>query len=229
MGMYRVTIAGLYSYNNSLFENMIFPESADKQNFIDSLIIAYGDCEPLYPDWDFLHNIAIPAWSRKWKTSIDKVFNVLETINYEPIENYDRHEEWTDSPDIMRTSQQGGTDATRAEAGQGSKTTQTGADSNLHDVSAFNDSGYSPDDKTTMNYNNSTSVQTNGENKTTFDYGKNETNRETGHNTHSGHIHGNIGVTTSQQMIQSEIELRKQSFIDFCTGLFAHDLLVLVY
>lgn len=229
MGMYRVTIAGLYSYNNSLFENMIFPESADKQNFIDSLILAYGDCEPLYPDWDFLHNIAIPAWSRKWKTSIDKVFNVLETINYEPIENYDRHEEWTDSPDIMRTSQQGGTDATRAEAGQGSTTTQSGADSNLHDVSAFNDSGYSPDDKTTMNYNNSTSVQTNGENKTTFDYGKNETETETGQNMHSGRIHGNIGVTTSQQMIQSELELRKQSFIDFCTGLFANDLLILVY
>lgn len=229
MGLYKITIAGLYTYDNSLFENMIFPENADKQNFIDSLMLAYGDCEPLYPDWNFLHDSAIPAWSRKWKTSIDKVYNVLEMLNYEPIENYDRHEEWTDSPDMTRVSQTSGQDVNTARAGQGSTTTQTGADTSTTDVSAFNDSSYSPSEKMTMDYGNSTNVTTNGENKNTFDYGRKETNTETGNNKHVGHIHGNVGVTTSQQMIQSEIELRKQSFIDYCTGLFAQDLLLLVY
>lgn len=229
MGLYRVTIAGLYTYNNSLFDNMIFPDAANKQDFIDNLMLAYGDCEPLYPDWNFMHNSAIPAWSRKWKSSIDKVYKVLELTNYEPIENYDRHEEWTDSPDMTRTSQTSGQDVNRAEAGQGSTTTQTGADIATTDVSAFNDSNYSPSEKMTTDYGNSTSVTANEENKSTFDYGRKETNTETGTNKHTGHIHGNIGVTTSQQMIQSEIELRKLSFIDFCTGLFAQDLLLLVY
>lgn len=54
MGMYRITIAGLYEYDQTLFDNMTFPAEADKQNFIDSLLLSYGDCEPLYPDGDFM-------------------------------------------------------------------------------------------------------------------------------------------------------------------------------
>lgn len=229
MGLYRLTIAGLYEWNDTLFEKMVFPESADKQVFIGNLLLSYGDCEPLYPDWDFMHDNAIPAWSKKWKNSIDKVYNVLELTNYEPIENYDRYEEWTDSPDVTRTSQSSGQDVNRAEAGQGTTTTNSGVDTNTNEVSAFNDASYSPNEKTSTQYGASTRVQSSGENKNTFEYGKGETSRETGQNKHVGHIHGNIGVTTSQQMIQSELELRKQSFIDYCTGLFAQDLLLLVY
>ena len=154
---------------------------------------------------------------------------MLDLTNYEPIENYDRHEEWTDSPDMMRTSQSSGQDVNRAEAGQGTTTTNSGADTATNEVSAFNDASYSPNEKTTTEYGGSTKVQSSGENRNTFEYGKGETSRETGQNKHSGRIHGNIGVTTSQQMIQSELELREQSFIDYCTGLFAHDLLLLIY
>lgn len=229
MGLYRVTIAGLYEWDDTLFDKMEFPESADRQNFIDSLLLSYGDCEPLYPDWDFMHNNAIPAWSRKWKRSIDKVYKVLNLTEYEPLENYDRHEEWTDSPDMTRTSQTTGQNVNREEARQGTTTTTSGADTATNDVSAFNDASYSPNEKTTTEYGGSTKVQSSGENKNTFEYGKGETSRETGQNTHSGHIHGNIGVTTSQQMGLSELELRKQSFIDYCTGLFAQDLLLLIY
>ena len=42
MGLYRVTIAGLYEWNNTLFDKMEFPESADRQNFIDSLLLYMG-------------------------------------------------------------------------------------------------------------------------------------------------------------------------------------------
>lgn len=229
MGLYRVTIAGLYEWDDTLFDKMEFPESADRQNFIDSLLLSYGDCEPLYPDWDFMHENAIPAWSRKWKRSIDKVYKVLDLTEYEPLENYDRHEEWTDSPDMTRTSQSSGQDVNRAEAGQGTTTTNSGSDTAINDVSAFNDSSYSPNEKTTTEYGGSTKVQSSGESKNTFEYGKGETSRETGQNKHSGRIHGNIGVTTSQQMVLSELSLRKQSFIDYCTGIFAQDLLLLIY
>lgn len=229
MGLYRVTIAGLYELNDTLFEKMEFPESADRKSFIGNLLLSYGDCEPLYPDWDFMHDFAIPAWSQKWKTNIDKVYNLLELTNYEPLENYDRYEEWTDSPDMTRTSQSSGQDVNRAEAGQGTTTTNSGVDTATNEVSAFNDANYSPNEKTSTEYGGSTKVQSSGENKNTFEYGKGETSRETGQNKHVGHIHGNIGTTTSQQMALSELSLRKQSFIDYCTGLFAQDLLLLIY
>lgn len=229
MSMYSLTLYGLYKWNTSLFDNMIFPKNADKENFIDSLILSYGMCEPLYPDFDFMKNSAIPAWSKKWQRNIEKVFNVLEQLDYEPIENYDRKEEWSDSPDITRINVASGSDTGTMSAGHIQKTSQSGSDSNEQTTSAFNSGTYDPKDKTTVSYGNNTTVESDGKDVNEMIYGKTDTSTEKGTTIHSGHIHGNIGVTTSQQMAQSELELRKQSFIDYCTMLFAQDLLLLVY
>lgn len=228
MSMYRSTLVGIYEYDNSIFDNMIFPAEADKENFIDSLMLSYGDCEPIYPDADFLKKSAIPAWSKKWKDSIERVLFALNK-QYEAIENYDRYEEWTDSPDLIRSTNTSGTDTNTLTAGRGSNTSNTGTDTMEQKVSAFDSSEYQPSEQNITTYNNSTKVETSGQDVNTLNYGKSETNTETGVTKHSGHIHGNIGVTTSQQMVESELQLRKQSFIDYCTGLFATDLLILVY
>lgn len=229
MANYTMTLSGLYAWDNSLFDKMVFPEKADKETFIDSLILSYGMCEPLYPDFDFMKDSAIPAWSKKWKTSINKVYEILEALEYNPVENYDRQEEWTDSPDITRETQLSGTDTNRQTAGQGSTTKQTGTDTNEQKVSAFNSSSYDPSQQDTMTYGNQTTVTTNGTDTNELNYGRKDTSTEKGSTEHSGRIHGNIGVTTTQQMMESELQLRKQSFIDYCTGLFAQDLLLLVY
>lgn len=229
MANYTMTLAGLYNWDETLFDAMIFPKNADKQNFIDSLILSYGSCEPLYPDWDFMKNSAIPAWSIKWKSNIEKVYNLLEKLEYNPVENYDRQENWTDSPNITRETQLSGTDSNKQTAGQGSTTKQTGTDTNEQKVSAFNSSGYDPSEQDIMTYGNQTQITTSGANTNEFSYGRKDVNTEKGNTEHSGRIHGNIGVTTTQQMMESEMSLRKQSFIDYCTGLFANDLLLLVY
>ena len=229
MANYTMTIAEFYNWDETLFDAMDFPKNADKQNFIDSLILSYGSCEPLYPDWDFMKNSAIPAWSRKWKNSIEKVYDLLEKLEYNPVENYDKQENWTDTPNIIRETQLSGTDTNKQTAGQGSTTKQTGTDTNEQKVSAFNSSGYDPSEQGTMTYGNQTQVTTSGTNTNEFSYGRKDINTEKGSTEHSGRVHGNIGVTTTQQMMESEMSLRKQSFIDYCTGLFANDLLLLVY
>lgn len=229
MANYTMTLAGLYNWDETLFDAMDFPKNADKQNFIDSLILSYGSCEPLYPDWDFMKNSAIPAWSIKWKSSIEKVYVLLEKLEYNPVENYDRQENWSDSPNITRETQLSGTDTNKQTAGQGSTTKQIGTDTNEQKVSAFNSSGYDPSEQDIMTYGNQTQVTTSGTNTNEFSYGRKDVNTEKGSTEHSGRIHGNIGVTTTQEMMKSEMSLRKQSFIDYCTGLFANDLLLLVY
>lgn len=228
MGKYRITIAGLYEYDQSLFDNMIFPAEADKQNFIDSLLLSYGDFEPLYPDSDFMKQSAIPSWSKKWQDSIERVFLALKK-EYNPIENYDRQESWTDSPDIERNTVTGGNDTNTLKAGRGSVTSNSGSDIMEQKVSAFDSSNYQPSQEENTTYGNSTKLETSGQDLSIIDYGRTEKNTEKGTTTHTGQIHGNIGVTTSQQMVESELQLRKQSFIDYCTGLFASDLLILVY
>lgn len=228
MGMYRMTIAGLYEYDQTLFDHMIFPADADKQNFIDSLLLSYGDCEPLYPDGDFMKQSAIPAWSKKWQDSIERVFLTLKK-DYNPIENYDRQETWTDSPDIERNTVTGGSDTNTLKAERGSVTSNSGSDTMEQKVSAFDSSNYQPSQEEITSYGSATKLETSGQDVNSVEYGRTEKNTEKGSTIHTGQIHGNIGVTTSQQMAESELQLRKQSFIDYCTGLFASDLLILVY
>ena len=46
---------------------------------------------------------------------------------------------------------------------------------------------------------------------------------------HTGRIHGNIGVTTSQQMLQSELDLARFNIIQEITNLFMVELCIMVY
>lgn len=75
-------------------------------------------------------------------------------------------------------------------------------------VSAYNVNTYQPDNKTI----------TNGETSGTED------------RTHSGHLYGNIGVTTSQQMLEAELKLRAESNLyNIVTGLLAKEICIMVY
>ena len=46
---------------------------------------------------------------------------------------------------------------------------------------------------------------------------------------HTGRIHGNIGVTTSQQMLQSELDIARFNIIQEITNLFMTELCICVY
>lgn len=131
---------------------------------------------------DAMNNIAetlVQKFAEKW----DKLYSAI-TTNYKPLENYDM--EQTETPDITHT-----------------KTTQTETVTSItddvtgNDVYGFNSSSPVPNNKVTRN--GTSTVSNDPDNNV-------ETNTESG--TRGLTRHGNIGVTTSQQMLQSEIDLR---------------------
>lgn len=99
----------------------------------------------------------------------NKLYN-LKSIEYQPIENYDRYE------DITETGKSNGS----------SKSSGTSLYSEFPMESPLKKSVNNTDSNTEAN----SEANTNG--------------------TRKAHIHGNIGVTTSQQMLESEINLQKQ-------------------
>lgn len=200
----RLTLIGLLKYDDSLFNNLQLPDGVDKTTFTNTLLLDYGMLGVIYPDFYFMRDNAIPAWCDKWQESLRQTWNALHA-EYNPIENYDRQEHWTDSPDI-----------TRSENGNTESIITGNENSNAYgDVSAYNSSDYQAKDRTRSDSSNTS----NGKNNYS------SSNRETGTTTHDGRIHGNIGVTTSQQMIESELKLRKQSFYGYAASLFMQDLL----
>lgn len=94
----------------------------------------------------------------------------LKSIEYQPIENYDRYEDITETGKSNGSSKSSGT--------------------SLYSEFPME----SPLKKSVNNTDNNSSANS-------------EANTDT---THKAHIHGNIGVTTSQQMLESEINLQKQ-------------------
>ena len=143
----------------------------------------------LYPDPDYFQLMNGEWWAR-WKDAFAKMFTALN-IEYNPIENYDRHENWTDSGE------------------SGSEISSSGTVENQ--VSAFDSSSYSPHDK---------EISSNGSEASA-----------TNEDTHEGRIHGNIGVTTSQQMLESEMILQEKwgSVYTHIADCFISEMLVAVY
>ena len=122
-------------------------------------------------------------FSLKW----DRLYLAINT-NYKPLENYDMEEKET--PDITkdRTVKQNTNITTEIK--------DMDAD---RKVNGFNST--TPVNAETNSTNGTTTVSGDGNDNVTSDIEK-----ETGNRTLTRH--GNIGVTTSQQMLQSEIDLR---------------------
>ena len=102
MSSAMMTILGLYQYGaydqKDLFQNMKIPAGIDRQDLIDNILEQGAAFEILYPDFEYLQ-FSIGAWSKRWYRTMEKWLNAL-TVQYDPLNNYDRHEEWTDNDKV---------------------------------------------------------------------------------------------------------------------------------
>ena len=90
-----LSILGLYRYDPTLFDNFQIPGALDKTVLVDNLLLECAELEVLYPDLDFLKFI-IGRWSEKSLPVWDKLYKTT-VLEYDPIENYNRLEEWEET------------------------------------------------------------------------------------------------------------------------------------
>lgn len=118
---------------------------------------------------------------------------------YNPIENYNNNEESTTTTGAKEENFKKGTNTDTTEVGKGLITTTS-------DVTSFESNTFADADKVTTDESARTTTTTLGE--------RTDIRTEKEHiDIFKKRIHGNIGVTTSQQMIESELELRKRNVI----------------
>lgn len=206
--MAQITLEGFYRYNPGILENLDLPQGLDQTILVDCIMEHSGMLFPFHQQPDYL-SVNIHNWFTRKKTAFTRMLKALNA-EYDPIENYDRKEEWTETPDITVTNTGGHTN-----------TVNSNQDSNTQNqVSAFDSSTYSPD---SMMETNNTADGTD-----TFTY-QNEASHESGTRTHTGRFHGNIGVTTNQQMIEAELSLRMYDIYQTIVELFEDDFLMRNY
>lgn len=224
--MSLLTVEGLYNYDNTLFDGFNVPVGLVKQIAIDAILMRTRELELLYPDFTYMKN-RITIWSNKYQINWKKLYDTT-VLEYNPIENYDRMEDWADTDDESTTSARDNTRNTNNTV----KSTSTNEIINSVNVTdqntAFN-AGLTDHAKqitagdTTENgtiTNTVTGKDTENENVN---------GGRTGRHTRTGRAHGNIGVTTSQQMIQSERDLVVFNLYDVIAESFIENFCLMVY
>lgn len=217
MSSATITLIGLNNFleyqENDLFSKMIIPAGIDRDVLINNILFTAGENELLYPDASFMID-AIGMWSKKWYRTFEKWIEVL-SMEYNPIENYDRKESWSDSTSSSEQNSLSSSESTSASSSDSSQ----GSTSALTDISAFNSSDMVDDTSASERNNNiATSNSSSNNIKSALD-----TFDKLGLNQHDGRVHGNIGVTTTQQMIQSEIELDRFNIYDEIAIIFVRE------
>lgn len=91
MASAKMTLIGMYSYRDDIFNEMVLPAGIDADLFKQSLLMKGGEFEVLYPDPDFL-KYSIKIWSSKWFRTFSEWLRGTEQ-RWNPIYNYDRFEE----------------------------------------------------------------------------------------------------------------------------------------
>ena len=214
--MARITLYGFYQYDNTLFDGVVLPSGMDKDTLVADIMRTSGDLYTYHQVPEMLkHNITF--WFSRRLFDFERMFQALRA-DYSPIENYDRKE------NIKRETKNSGTDTETLTLGSKSTQTHSGNDNTETQVSGYNEEGYSNRDKETTTYNTTTETEGSGADTTKKDYGLNRTESE------ETRIHGNIGVTTAQQMITEEMKLRAQYDIyRIITMEFEREFLVQIY
>ena len=244
---------------DDLFRYLRLPEGIDKDTLTGNILLRGGEFEVVYSDPEFIQR-SISIWSSKWYRTFEKWINALN-IDYNPLENYDRMEEWTDNRNKKDSSNDSGkVDNTQDTTGgttyneQVDDKTSEVVSGNEHltstvetenKVSAFDSDEYQPHDKTISDTTNDTTSDSERDTQTDHDTTGNtsENNHVTGNVTsigshngtededsrHVGRVHGNIGVTTSQQMLESELQLAEWNIYEHITDIFLSEYVIPIY
>lgn len=212
--MSLLTVEGLYNYDNTLFDEFNVPKGLVKQIAIDTILMRTRELEILYPDFTYL-KIRIAIWSKKYQINWEKLYDTT-VLEYNPIENYDRMEDWTDTDDETTSS-------ARDNTIKSTSTNEIMNSVNITDQNTAFNSGLVDHAKQI------TDGDTTENGSITNTEKENVNDGRTGTHTRTGRAHGNIGVTTSQQMIQSERDLVVFNLYDVIAESFIENFCLMVY
>lgn len=240
MSSAKITLLGFSRWMNDNSDDLFkafdaLPAGIDKDVLVNNILLRGGEFEVIYSDPYFMQE-SIYTWLAKWQRTLEKWLAAL-AVEYDPLNNYDRHEEYTDTEGIGDTETRSNTRTTSTSGSSAAATNTTGSDTGTagteNKVSAFDASTYQAKDRsdtttgsTTSSSTGTTSTNAAGSSESGADTRAASRNRLL---QHSAHLFGNIGVTTSQEMLQAELSIAEWNLYDHITDLFLTEYIIPVY
>ena len=94
--MVRLSILGLNEFTEGhVWDSFDVPDGISRQDAIDNILAECAELSLLYTEPEYV-KFMIGLWCRKQMNNWIQLKEALET-SYDPLHNYDRHEEWKDT------------------------------------------------------------------------------------------------------------------------------------
>ena len=195
----KISVLGLYQYDETMFSDMALPEGIDGEVLTWEILEECAELEVLYSDPAYM-KASLYNWSLAMLPSWQKMYDAL-TAEYNPIWNKDGTIEETETRDLDRTDK--------------TQTNTSSAGENIHSVAGYNSGTAQMADKD----NSSGSASGSGSSSGTEDETIKRSRKE----------YGNIGVTTTQHMIQEERDIADFDIYNYIIRDFKYRFCILVY
>lgn len=225
--MLKLTLWGMNDYLDGTLLDFL-PSSLPADTFNPEIMeqLIYAECGDLFPYYQ------VPLYCKQhiknfFDRNAEQFKRVWEALysEYNPIENYDRIEAWSDShSESTRDSESLSMSSSESVSAVTSSSDSQSSSANGN-ISAFNSPTMQPQSASTGNA--ATSGRTNNDTRGTSNSLRAGLNVKDNiaRDDHRGRVHGNIGVTTSQQMIQQSIELGSYDIYIWVISLFRKNII----
>lgn len=230
------TLKDFIAWDATVLDGVVVPDGMDAELMKNTL---YMRCGELTSHWSSpgTFKAATTHWFLTHQWNIQHLYNLL-LAEYNPIHNYDRDE--TITIDVGENGGRGYNSEVTSTGDTSGDSTRTPNLTNTDDttvkrnVSAFDSAEYQPRDEdvtdATRKESGTDNIESHDEtsNNTATDFQEQTVNNR--NENHVNHMEGNIGITTTQQMMQEEIALMKSfNLYDTVASMFEDDMMVLVY
>ena len=227
----QLTINGVYLYDPTIFEGLQVPQGIDKHALIEWILNECGELSLVYNQPQFLKN-KLKLWSAIRYRSWDKLL-ATTTVEYNPIHNYDRtetathdnHKLFYEDVGVVEHLRENHSNTTTSRSDNG------GMDVDQNDVTAFDGNDWTSKDRVSHIYggNNEATGTISGNNQGDNDRKTSTNNDLKDSGVDTVRAYGNIGVTTTQQMLQAERELVLFDIYNHIVNEFKKEFCLLVY
>ena len=222
-----LSILGLYQREPTLFDELELPGSMNKEVLIDNILYEAVPLEAYYPDPNFM-KFMIGRWSFMNQSVWQKLYDTT-ILEYNPIFNYDRTEEWSENEQMLDKRTLTGTERETSTDNSSGEIRSSGTVQSELNVSGYNESSYVPREQTIETPDTLTSNTSETDRIVSIDKNDTENMDRKRDNIRTGRAFGNIGVTTTQQMIQQERETVLFNMYKVITDSFIERFCLMIY
>lgn len=223
MGRANLSIIGMLAGQPDMLDDLQLPEDLDRETVLDAIKLETAELEIVYTNPVFMKQ-AIKAWSKRRLYAWTEIYKTTQYV-YEPLWNKDAT--ISDTEEIERGQSIEGESAGNKTGTMSRTSSGTRGGSNLREVTGYNSAELATDSKDTQQATDSLQTSgTDGESSsgsTSEDLTENITRTRTHRET------GNIGITSTMDLIRQQREIVDIDMAQIIAVEFKRQFCVMVY